>query len=79
MSDDPKLYRVRNTIVRLAAVSLTICSLLPFALLGLGVMSEGAVVTLIGATLWVNGSVLLGYMAVRGVETGMPIIWRREV
>ncbi|MCG3130188.1 MAG: hypothetical protein FLDDKLPJ_00937 [Phycisphaerae bacterium] len=70
--NDTKTYRVRNTVARVAALNLTLTTLLPFAV---DVSERGA--GLISASMWVWGGVILTYIGARAVETAVPMIWSR--
>lgn len=70
--NDTKNYRVRNSIARVAALNLTLTTLLPFVV---DVSERGA--GLISASMWVWGGVVLTYIGARAVETAVPMIWSR--
>lgn len=74
---DPAPYKVRNQVARSATVILGVVTLLPFAMVPPGYFSASDAVALVGATLWVWGTILISYVVGRVVETGVPLIWRR--
>ena len=70
--NDTKTYRVRNSIARIAALNLTLTTLLPFVV---EVSERGE--KLVGAAMWVWGGVILTYIGARAIETAVPMLWNR--
>lgn len=73
----PAPYKVRNQVARAATVILALVTLLPFAMVPAGYFTAADAASLVGATLWVWGTILISYVVGRVVETGVPMIWRR--